>query len=925
MAKYWKRIAVFLGTAVLSASLVLGAACGGEGDNGDNTGDDGGNPAVDGKTGFVVNDPNAVTYRTYTTVLPSNWNELTYEDNNDTQILNYLVSSFFEYDYEFDEAKGGKYKADGSINADAIVPGGFSVKYSAATKLEDVTSSVDAKWGYTDEQKAAGGYAWKITLREDLKWDDGTPIDASDFVYTMQEQLNPKFLNMRANTYYNNTPIKNARAYLYQQGPIYNDLVTFEGEDPVHVDAEPTVKEDGTLSIQYNGEAVDLYASFTTGISVFFGESMATYYRAGYSAYFRKPYTGDTSDPDALPDYVVEVPGQEEGDPSTYYEDLYAKWAAQESERGYVAVTSELLDDLKVIAQSFGDPNPTAWQELVFYFAGLSDSFDWDNVGMYSPSKYEIVVCLESPIMCLKEGDSLSYLAAYNFASLPLVKKDLYESCKQEPQTGSTLWTTNYNSSLATTASWGPYKLTQFQSGKSYTLEKNTNWYGYALDDNKGQYNIDAVYCEVIADVNTQWMSFLGGYIDDIGLDVAHKDDYRNSKYTSFAPDTGTFGIQLFSGLDTLKSNGHNAGVLAIQDFRKAISLYLDRDEYNQTCFTSHRSCYGIMGPSYYYDVENGGVYRDTKQAKETLLSVYGFSKNADGKWTDGTNVYTDYEEAYEAMNGMNRTLAKELLEQAYTELTSKADYYGYDASKKISITYGASADNENTRRSYDYFVRFFNDLTSGTSFEGKVELVFDASAGSGWADAFKDGEVEFAAGTGFSGGAFDPEGFLQCYVDPEAGLMYSENFWDTDAEDFTFTMPTEYGEFDGAGQELTMSVLNWYCCLNGVASTYQAGEYNITYTYNWGAGAIPEGARMELLAALEKLVLEKYYTVITTSEYSATLLGAKFTQFSEDYNIFMGFGGFRYMIVNYNDGAWQDFVGATNGGNLTDFYKAEN
>ncbi|MDY6150801.1 MAG: ABC transporter substrate-binding protein, partial [Eubacteriales bacterium] len=148
------------------------------------------------------------TYHTTTAVMPSNWNEFTYADNNDTQIMNYIVSSFFEYDYLFDAAKGGKYNKDGTINAAAIVSGGYTTNYSAATKLEDVTSSVDAKWGYTAEQKAEGGYAWKITLRKDLKWDDGTEIHAGDFVYSMKEMLNPDFLNMRANTYYDTLRIK---------------------------------------------------------------------------------------------------------------------------------------------------------------------------------------------------------------------------------------------------------------------------------------------------------------------------------------------------------------------------------------------------------------------------------------------------------------------------------------------------------------------------------------------------------------------------------------------------------------------------------------------------------------------------------------------------------------------------------------------
>ena len=96
-------------------------------------------------------------YNTTTQTMPSNWNELTYADNNDTQIMNYIGSSFFDYDYKFENDQ--KYNADGTINKEGIVVGAYTTNYSAATKLEDVTSAVDAKWGYTDEQKAEGGYA----------------------------------------------------------------------------------------------------------------------------------------------------------------------------------------------------------------------------------------------------------------------------------------------------------------------------------------------------------------------------------------------------------------------------------------------------------------------------------------------------------------------------------------------------------------------------------------------------------------------------------------------------------------------------------------------------------------------------------------------------------------------------------------------
>ncbi|MBQ3066072.1 MAG: hypothetical protein IJC98_07545, partial [Clostridia bacterium] len=82
-------------------------------------------------------------YNTTTTTMPSNWNEFTYADNNDTQIMSYIGSSFFEYDYKFENDE--KFNKDGTINKDAIVPGAYTTNYSAATKLEDVTSSVDAK------------------------------------------------------------------------------------------------------------------------------------------------------------------------------------------------------------------------------------------------------------------------------------------------------------------------------------------------------------------------------------------------------------------------------------------------------------------------------------------------------------------------------------------------------------------------------------------------------------------------------------------------------------------------------------------------------------------------------------------------------------------------------------------------------------
>ena len=152
------------------------------------------------------------TYKTYTSVSPSNWNELTYQDNNDTQIMSYIGSSFFSYNFKYDE-KG------------EILPGEFVMEYSAATALEDVTEDyIGEEWGIPEDATAR---AYKITLREDLKWDDGTPINASDFVYTMKEQLNPLFQNYRADSFYlGATIIHNAQNYVKQGTTAQTDVAT---------------------------------------------------------------------------------------------------------------------------------------------------------------------------------------------------------------------------------------------------------------------------------------------------------------------------------------------------------------------------------------------------------------------------------------------------------------------------------------------------------------------------------------------------------------------------------------------------------------------------------------------------------------------------------------------------------------------------
>lgn len=809
-------------------------------------------------------------YNTTTATMPSNWNQLTYVDNNDTQIMNYIASSFFEYDYKFEDDK--KYNDDGSINKAGVVAGAYTTNYSAATKLEDVTSTVDAKWGYTDAQKTEGGYAWKITFRDDLKWDDGTAIKAADFVYSMKQQLDPDFMNYRANTYYDTLKIKNSKVYFFQN-------------------QEGTYETVSSLGYANNAEAI---------------ADGKTIYINAHDFWGAEGYVDENGN---------ECPQWVSIDDEIVYDtaDAWSSGTAVDAFSGK-SLWTDYASYLEVGA------GYAAYAGI--YVENTVRDVEWDTVGIYSiDDENAIVICLDKAFAFLKDDGSLSYLAAYYMSSLPLVQETKYEASKIAPADGATLWTSNYNSSLETTASWGPYKLSEFEAGSHYKLVKNENWYGWNMEEYKNQYNITAINCRKVEEWSTRWLGFLNGSYDDATLATENAADYVDSKYVHYTSnDTGTYGMQLYSNLSVLKTSDNNNGILAISEFRQAFNLALNRSDIVEKIWPGTAiPCFGLLNVAYYYDIENaptladGGQYRNTTQAKEGILRAYGFTQGDDGKWSSGDLQNLELDEAYESLTGYNPTLAKEKMAAAIEELTTNAETYGYDSTKNITLVYGASTDNDKNRFRASYLQDILDDLTKGTVLEDKIDVVFDASAGAQWSDAFRSGKTQIGFGYGFTGNAFNPFDIVGAFVNPDDDLNY-HMYWDTSAIDMTLTMPE--GDYEGAGKTITMSVQNWFFCLNGLAESENQKE-----TYNWDAGYAPTEARLMILSALEELTIKESRSVMLIASSGGSFLGAKFSYFSDDDNVFMGFGGIRYMEVNYTDTEWTEYVKSQNN-DLTEEYK---
>ncbi len=838
--KRFLSMVMALGMSVTCASGLL-AACGDKGET-----------PKKSLSSLGHKDTEQYTYNTYTSVSPSNWNELTYQDNNDTQIMGYLGSAFYTYDFEW----SGDKTTDGVVNADNIVDGGFSVEFSAATALDDVTADLAADWDCIPDD-ATSGYAYKVTLRDDLKWENGDEIHAEDFVYTMEQQLDPLFQNYRADSFYNGAlVINNAKNYVFQgQETIEDNYVTGK-----YSMADLVKGEDGVYTLP-DGEFVAFGLKKPSAWCS--GNTVAAYANAGYL--------------DAT---------------------AYAALNALCDENGYVAITDQTIALWKQLidTDSWGHEDESYLPCYLFHYSIYGD-VDFEDVGIFAgegEDSNELFVVLEQELQLLEDDGTAGYKVAYNFSSLPLVHKETYEACKKEPVTGSDLWTSNYHTNVETTMSWGPYKLTEFQAGKAYKLERNEYWYGYSDAKYDGQYQTDTIVCETIPEWQTAWMMFLQGGIDAIGIDVSVATDYKNSDQAYYTPDDYVGSIQLQSDYDALKNREEadvNKTILSYVDFRKALSIGLNRADFTNKCTTASLPGYGLFGIMHYFAVEKGsnGLYRGSEEAKKVLCNVYGVD----------VDDYDSLDDAVDSITGYDPDQAKELINSAYAAALAAGDISATDT---VVLTYGSSTDNESVRRNYDYLKAAWTELMIGTELEGRFDMDFDASFGTTWADEFRAGSYDVCQG-GWTGAAWDPGYLLMAYCSPS--YMYSAG-WNTAEHMMTATI-RGLKDVDGAivitndandSVEITMPLFvdgknDWWGKLNTV----------------WQQGALNDEFRVEIIAAIEEEILVQYYTVPYSASYAASLMSYKMDYVTYEYNTFMGYGGVRYLRYNYNDTEWAAWV----------------
>ena len=898
------------------------------------------------------------TLNRFTTVSPSNWNQLTYSDANDTQIMSFLGSSFFEFNFEFD--------SNGEI-----VDGGFAVDYSAATALKDVTANYKGQYGVPAD--AAKAYAYEIELRNDLKWDDGSAITAADFVYSMKQQLDPLFQNYRASSFYqNNIVIHGAKDYVFQGSHAYsNTLIDEDYSDDAYVPMDQfyvnTNKpfKDGRAEIygfnDADGNFHDLALKLNDG-GVWSSHGFDYYYDyyiangvyyQGHYGYFTMGYD-ETEDGltqfykigDAEEKVVLLLQYDEEDNLVGAFDvasgervaltinaledgsDIEFKNAAgevvytrkscapvmlnypaaerlfkegkantKEGQVGYVILDTQAkvkdlqdataflhgYDDADAYYADKGDYGYLEWQEWVYVGEDLP-VYDWANVGITANGN-KLTLILDKALALLNDDGTLNYRAAYMLGDLPLVKESLFEANKVAPKTGATLWTSTYNSSAESTASWGPYRLASFQVDKQYVLERNPNWYGYNMDQYKGQYQTDRIVCDTVPKWETAWLMFQQGDLSTIGIDPSIADEYKASARAVYTPGDSVWSFQIQSNEEALKGRetaGVDKEIIANQKFRKALSLGFNRAEYASTCFTADLPSLSLFTELHYYDVETGGKYIASTAWKEMICRFY----NVD------VSKFASLDEAVNSITGYDLAQARQLLTEAYNEQVAAGKFNEGD---KVVITVGVSTYSTTYQRIVKYLTESWTNLAKTTPLEGKIEVEVK-EFGSTWSKEFKDnGSYDLIPAAGWTGSAWDIPGLMDAYLNPE--YMYSKA-WDTDHVMLKLTVN---------GEELEYSIREWNNCLMGEADAPK----------NFGEGFLDVDERLKIIAAIEEVVLETAYSVPTVSDYSAALLSFKVEYITRKYNTFMGYGGVRYMTYNYDDAAWEAIKGT-----LADNYK---
>ena len=791
----------------------------------------------DGPDNPIVFEGSTYTYNDYVSTLGANWNPHTYQTTDEAYTLDYTTDNL--YSFLFNETFDG-YN---------IVP---SMALSEPVDVTEAVKAAHPEFGIAEN--ATKGYAYTIALNPAVKWDDGTPIKAQDYVESIKRLVDPKALNYRsADVLTGDLVPANINNYFYQGQTSYTD----NGVTGAYTEADLVKGEDGNY-----------------------------YTPEGYAVYWGVNFALDWTGGKTLKDYV-DAYGE-----SYFGMSTWEQLVGMADENGLVVYNDEtraLFVPVTTSVAAWGESEADLPAYLVYGVPYEAD-YSFDNVGLYASGEYELTLAMSKSL----SGFYLLY--DINSLSTFLVKTDLYDSLLKEV---NDTYTSTYGTSADTSVSFGPYKITEYQQDKYVQLEKNENWWGwdseiYVYQDPEDglyyqMYQTDVINAQLVSETSTQREMFLSGQLSTFGLGSEDFDTYRSSDYAYVTPQA-TIYFFIFNGyLDVIQEREaasdfdqtkKDLETITLTSFRKAVAVSYDKELLCATISPARSGGYGILGKGYIYDPDTGAEYRNTDVARQVLCDFYSVD----------TSKYANLEEAVASITGYDPVAAKEL----YTEAFKEALELGYitdndndgKSDQEIEITYSASTISDFITKTMDYLNEKMAEATEGTPFEGKIK--FNAIAfGNDWSDKIRSGQADTVLG-GWNGSLLNPYSLITAYTNP--AQSYDAKWFNTQTEKLTINVD---------GQDITMTLYDWGECLNG-------SEID---GHNFGADAVPQETRLQILAALEARILQTYDYIPMMQNAGMSLLSKKHFYVTEEYNAVMGRGGIAYLKYNYDDAEWAAYV----------------
>lgn len=499
---------------------------------------------------------------------PSTWCPTDWKNSCEDTMIQLLYSGL--YTFAFDEDRTGY----------VVVP------ELASALPEDVTAEYAGDETYGVPADATEGYAWKVTLNENATWEDGTPINADTFEYTLQQFLNPDMSNYRASSFYSGeTGLANGYNYY---------MKNHAGE----IGYASSLESLGYATIE---EAkADGYENFGVDLGGFWGISEAGIVSIDDETEYRDEAVTDESDPEA------NVSGK------YIYETYLAPGCDYES---------------------YAPANVYVGEEI--------EGAEWDQVGFIKNDDYTVTFVLVNP--------TTEFYFEYNMSSLIPLNEEYYEANKQQSgDLVKSSYGTSVDTTIACgpykLVEYQADKYAKLSKNESwYGYSDGNHDDQYMTTDVLIQY-IDQHTTEMSLFLQGKLDSVVlqASDIDQYGTsDYLY---YEPQSYTSKLSLNGDL-----EALQKEDQDGVNHSILSYADFRHAISLSLDRDAFAATCTAGHEAGYGIINYSYTADPETGLLYRDTEPAIQTLLTFYGAEDESEITGYDKDAASALFQSAYDA------------------------------------------------------------------------------------------------------------------------------------------------------------------------------------------------------------------------------------------------------------------------------------